>query len=231
MWADFDDNNPGIVDELEEELQKLRASGTTTDESNVINTSQDLIPNPFGGSTDTISLDPTGQESPNVLPQSTGSLMAEGAQSNQAPVRHGYGKTVPSSSTTVVDDLMPSSNLYQSSMGMSSLISNNTTAGNHLPPSKDYNTQISAGNPMGCGFPARVEKPTYVETCVKYKGYVSRHKEVQVEMCEDDYHFFKRVKDGYLELRGSRWLDLFKPVRIDHVQASTRTRSKHAQKC
>jgi hypothetical protein len=220
MWADFDNSNPGIVDELEEELRQPRASGITTDDSNVIDISRDLIPSPLGGSTNTISLDPTAQESCNGPPQSSGSLMVGGTQSSRAPVRHGYVKTAASSSTNVGDNLMQPPAISHAWSVMSGPIFNNTTAGNNLLPSKDDNTQISAGNSMQCGLTARLETPTYMETCVKYRGYVSRHKEVQVKMCEDDYHFFKRVKDAYLELRGSRWLDLLKPVRIDHVQAS-----------
>jgi hypothetical protein len=231
MWADFDNSNPRIVDELEEELRQPRVSSIITDDSNVIDTSQDSLLNLLLESTNTISLDPTGQESSNGLPQSSGALMVRGAQRNQTPVRHGYVKAAGSSSTNVGDNLMQSSALSHTWSVMSGPLLNNTTARNNLTPSEDDNTQISAGNPMQCGLMALLEIPTYMETCVKYRGYVSRHKEVQVKMCEDDYHFFKRVKDAYLELRGSRWLDLLKPVRIDHVQASIQIRSKQAQKC
>ncbi|KAH8597300.1 hypothetical protein B0O99DRAFT_618507 [Bisporella sp. PMI_857] len=59
-----------------------------------------------------------------------------------------------------------------------------------------------------------------MEVCVKHKNYVSRHKEVQVYLSEDDYHFFKRVKDAYLEIRRPRWNIFLRPFHIKHVQFS-----------
>ncbi|KAM3084747.1 hypothetical protein ACMFMG_003203 [Clarireedia jacksonii] len=197
LWADFDDSNPELVDELEYELRQRRASGSITNESNIVPVSQEPILDPTRKSTDIISSGRTGQ------------MWLPGPS-----VQHSHVKTAASSSSDGMNNLIPLSQISHSS---GDPMQNNATPGDSLPSSGEHNAQTSGGNSMRCRFNASLVAPTYVETCVKSKSHVSRHKEVQVKMCEDDYHFFKRVKDAYLELRGSRWLNLLKPFSVQKM--------------
>ncbi|KAL2068384.1 hypothetical protein VTL71DRAFT_16482 [Oculimacula yallundae] len=62
--------------------------------------------------------------------------------------------------------------------------------------------------------------PLYVEICVKHKQYTSRHKEITVDMAENDAQFFQKINKAYCEIRRPRWTRLLRPIRIEHVKFS-----------
>ncbi|KAH7304344.1 hypothetical protein BKA65DRAFT_521460 [Rhexocercosporidium sp. MPI-PUGE-AT-0058] len=223
LYADFDNRDPKAVERLNEELQTLRKANIVREQPKAADLELKLPPLTKNHRESSANMD--------VLP-TTPLLGAMGSPSNpilkQRPeestdkVSKQHGSESASTSLVRGDRRQDSTSSTEGSTNRSSATSRSASVGSSSQSSLQFHTDPSTRTNLQLS----VNEPIYMEICVKHKQYTSRHKEVQVSASEDDYLFFKRVKDAYIEIRQPRWniFNIFlKPFQVNHVQFSVQS--------
>lgn len=228
LYADFDNSDPDAIKDLKEHLgslwpprdgREIEAQPQLHDapipplihsESNQDYTPQDV----FAAAADINTALPVSAHLTHLVSTETLTTLGTGQHMSSTPLLQAVAHTNTGGSMSS-DNASRSTSSSRVSLQSTRTTLNRTPLSQStqsdpsqvpIPPATSANTGASNGNPV------------YVEICVKHKQYISRHKEVQVDMAEDDYHFFQRVKDAYFEIRRPRWNTFLKPYQIEHVQ-------------